>query len=61
MFQAFSAVRTPHSSVRAWKTDFGSYGATLAAGSGFGASDPFTVTVGGAGEDPSVPPQLQQI
>ena len=42
--------------VRAWKTDLGSYGAALAAGGGYGASDPFSVTVGGAGADPSVPP-----
>src|SRR5678815_269051 len=32
--------------VRAWLTDFGSYGGAIAAGYGYGASDPFTVTVG---------------
>ena len=42
--------------VRAWLTDFGSYGGAIAAGYGYGASDPFTVTVGGAGSDPTVPP-----
>ena len=42
--------------VRAWLTDFGSYGAALAIGRGFGSSDPFSVVVGGAGTDPSVPP-----
>ena len=42
--------------VRAWITAFGSYGAALAAGGGYAASDPFTVIVGGASQDPSVPP-----
>jgi len=41
--------------VRAWKSSYGSFAAAFAAGE-TGASDPFTVTVGGAGQDPSVPP-----
>jgi len=42
--------------VRAWYTSLGSYGAALAAGGGYASSDPFTVVVGGASQDPSVPP-----
>ena len=42
--------------VRAWYTSLGSYGAALAAGVAYGSTDPFIVTVGGAGPDPSVPP-----
>src|SRR6185436_16317955 len=34
--------------VRTWLTDFGSYGAALAVGRGYGTSDPFTVILGGA-------------
>jgi hypothetical protein len=41
--------------VRAWKTSYGSFAAAFSAGE-TGASDPFTVIVGGAGQDPSVPP-----
>ena len=36
--------------VRTWQTSFGSYGAALAAGGGYGVSDPFTVVVGGASQ-----------
>jgi hypothetical protein len=42
--------------VRAWQTTSGSYEAALMALGGRGQSDQFAVTLGGASQDPNVPP-----
>ncbi|HVY71339.1 MAG TPA: hypothetical protein VHH73_15510 [Verrucomicrobiae bacterium] len=45
--------------VRAWDSSRGAtYDATVAAGGGYGKSDPFTVVLGGAGDPPTVPADM---
>jgi uncharacterized protein (TIGR03382 family) len=42
--------------VRSWLTSQGSYDVAFRKGDGFAQSDPFTVVIGGAFSDPTVPP-----